>query len=78
MDDHGKNCHLTFENDKNWLTFDLPCSFGSATSSSGFLLNWTKIIQIFQNVYLLTTFLLLDELFLVVKQVRLTDFLSVN
>ena len=75
MDDHGKNCHLTFENDKYWLTFNLRGSFGSATSSSWFLLNWTKMIQIFQYVYLLTTLLLLDELFFVLKQVRLTDFL---
>ena len=38
--------------------------------------NWTKIIQICHYIYLLTTFRLLGKLFLVLEQLRLTNFVK--
>ena len=69
-----KNCHLNFGNQ---VTFYLRGSFGSATCSSGFL--FVKLDQNNSDFSLnvcFDKFLLLDELFLDLEQLRLTNFVK--
>ena len=72
-----KNCHLNFESDKNSVTFFYVAASGPLHLALFFyLLNWNKIVQIFHHMYLFTMFILLDEQFLVLEQLRLTDFVK--
>ena len=72
-----KNCHLNFGSDKNSVTFFYVAASGPLHLALFFyLLNCNKIVQIFHHMYLLTMFLLLDEQFFVLEQLRLTDFVK--
>ena len=73
----GKNCHLNLGNDKNQVTFFYIEVSGPLHLALFFYsLNWTKIVQIFHLICRFTTFLLLDEQFLVNEQLRSTDFVK--
>ena len=78
LNNHGKNCHLNFGNDKNQVTFFYYVVASGSLHLVLFFysLNWTKIIQIFPHIHLSTTFLLPDELFIVFEQLRLTTLLK--
>ena len=78
LDNHDKNCHLNFRNDKNQVTFLYVVASGPLDLALFFCsLNWTKTAQVFHCINVFTTFLLLDEQFLVLEQLRLTDFVKV-
>ena len=76
LDDYGKKYHLNFWNDANQVNFFHVAASGSLQLALYFYsLNCTKIVQIF---HLFTTFLLLDEQFLALEQLRFTDFLKLE